>query len=362
MNPTLNARQKMMWSLFDFSEGRGLEIGPLHSAIVPRELAQVSYLDVFGRDKLVEHYAGPLVDVSLIPEIDYVLSDGDRVRSIPETIGEDRFDWVMASHVIEHVPDLVGWLQQIASIVSDGGKLVLAVPDRRYCFDHHRPATTIGQVLQAHDSGDTTPSVRAVYDSARSYAPASAAELWAGERPGYERREHPMSHALAQVEKARGGEYVDSHVWTFTPGSLVEQLVELRELGLSEWAIDVHRPTAPGQLEFHMVLRRLPRDREWTEDLLATEPHPLPDLPDWIADDRDLRVRLREQQEEIARLKSVLRRARSRKRRAQAAAEKARRREARAREQLQALRSSTRYRVGSVVAKPADLARRLRRG
>ena len=130
-----DSRRRTIWGLFDFSQGRGLEIGPLHSAIAERGRADVSYLDVFSRDELVETYRDdPLVDTGLIPEIDYCLSDGGRIRPLDEASAPGApFDWVMASHVVEHVPDLVTWLRQLAAVVCDDGALVLAVPDRRYC-------------------------------------------------------------------------------------------------------------------------------------------------------------------------------------------------------------------------------------
>ena len=143
----------------------------------------------------------------------------------------------MASHVIEHVPDLIGWLDQVAEVTADGGDLVLAVPDRRYCFDLHRPGTTLGQMLQANELGETVPSVRAVYDYKRGHASVQAPDIWNGKVAGYERRIYPLDVVREQVDRARSGEYIDSHVWLFTPGSFLEQIIELRTLGLSEWKV-----------------------------------------------------------------------------------------------------------------------------
>ena len=53
----LGRRQALMWEKYDFSRGRGLEIGPLHQTIAPREYADVRYLDVFDRDQLIANYA-----------------------------------------------------------------------------------------------------------------------------------------------------------------------------------------------------------------------------------------------------------------------------------------------------------------
>ncbi len=299
----LNRRQHRLWDLHDFSIGRGLEIGPLHNTSVRREHADVKYLDVFDRELLLKNYEGhPQVLPEKIPEIDFALFDGERVRSIPETIGDEpAFDWVMASHVLEHVPDIIGWLKQIAEVTVDGGRLVLVVPDRRYCFDVHRPGTTVGQMIQAHELGETVPSVRAVYDYKRGHAYTKAPDVWRGEPPGYETRVFPLETVLAEVEKARSGEYVDAHVWPLTPGALLEQLIELREIGLSEWMVQALTVTQRNENEFFMVLQRLPRGGTWPEELLAQEPKPEHAMPDWLVEWVELRAKKTELQDRLKR-------------------------------------------------------------
>jgi SAM-dependent methyltransferase len=349
----LDPRQRLLWRLHDFGTGRGLEIGPLHHAIVPREAADVSYVDVFDRDGLIASYDGdPAVDAERIPAIDFPLFDGERVRSLPESVGEARFDWVMASHVVEHVPDLIGWLDQVAAVTVDGGALVLAVPDRRYCFDLHRPGTTTGQLLEAHEHGDTVPSIRAVYDYKRGHAHVRATDAWEGSLPGYENRVYGLEQVLADVDRARKGEYVDSHVWTFTPGSFAEQIAEIRDLGQCSWAIEQLLPTRRNTLEFYVVLRRLPRDGVWPEELFAGEPAPSA-MPDWVVEDHQLR-------EGLALGRAAARRRRQRIGRLQERLAEVRADNARLEQRITEIEGSRRWRAGGLALAPARLLRRLR--
>lgn len=349
----LDTRQQRLWGFHDFSGGRGLEIGPLHHAIVERRHADVRYVDVFDRDGLLRVYDGdPGVDPTLIPETDYPLHDGERVRTIPETVGDERFDWVMASHVVEHVPDLIGWLKQIAEVVNDGGALVLAVPDRRYCFDLHRPGTSVGQLLQAHELGETVPSIRAVYDYRRGHASVQAPSLWRGDIPGYERRIYDLDQVVEWVDQARKGDYVDAHVWTFTPGTFVEQLIELRALGLSEWVIDRFEPTRRNELEFYAVLRRLPRDGVWPEALFANEPA-AGNMPDWVAEIVESHRALEIKTAEVARLHAVIEDERAKKRALRERLSKARNRAERAEQRVASLETSWRWRIGGWFTRPA---------
>ena len=61
------------------------------------------------------------------------------------------------------------------------------------------------------------------------------------------------------AERARSGEYVDCHVWLFTPDTFLAQLRDLRRMGLSSWYVEQQRATLRDDLEFLVRLRRIPR-------------------------------------------------------------------------------------------------------
>jgi hypothetical protein len=342
-------RHSLMWRMHDFSQGRGLEIGPLHNATVPRDMGDVRYVDVLSREGLVKHYADDdRVQTERIPEIDFVLSTDDGFLSLKEAAAPGApYDWVTASHVIEHTPDVIGWLAEIGELVVDGGKLVLAVPDRRYCFDVHRPQTTVGQMLQAHLQPDLVPSVRAVYDYFRAFARVPPGQIWDGRPPSYEGRRYDLDEVMDAVGRAKAGEYVDSHVWTFTPDTFIQQLVELRDLGLSPWAIERLRPTRRGKLEFFVVLTRLPRDGRGAEEILAAERRPRAPMPDWLSHRVRLGHRVERQQEKLTKLRAGL--------------ESRDRELGRLKDELAAIHDSWRWRAGGVVTRPAGAVRRLLR-
>jgi hypothetical protein len=247
----------------DLGRGTGLEIGPLDSPIALRSACDVRYVDVVDTAGLRDKYRDdPNVVTEEIVEVDYALQAPDgTIRSLAEVVREDApFEWAVASHVIEHVPDLIGWLGEIAEVVADGGHLVLMVPDRRFSFDARRPQTTVGQILQAHSMADTVPSERAVFDHFRSYVDVPTPDLWAGASG----EAYPLVFTLEHAEEMRrlavgDGQYVDSHVWMFTPSVFVEQIVELGSLGLCDFVVDQIVPTRFNEVEFYASLERLPR-------------------------------------------------------------------------------------------------------
>jgi hypothetical protein len=398
----LEIRRRRLAELFDLTQGRGLEIGPLASPIATREVADVRYVDVMSRAALVAHYGpDPNVDCDAIPELDYWLQlDDGSFQSLAEAVAAGApFDWALASHVVEHVPDLIGWLAQLAEILVDGGTVVLFVPDRRFCFDARRTASTVGQILQAHDDGDLTPSVRAVFDHFRAAVHVEAARAWLGEIPGRDQRIHTFTQVVENVDRARRGQYVDSHVWTFTPGEFVELLDDLGRLGVLDFAVRDVVPTVRNELEFTILLTRIARGtradvaaqqrEEGTrraEAAIATGALPDPyevlhaqhaqharavdELAQALRDSERARA-------EIARLTRQVRRVRRRRDELRAQRDEARETARRARRRLRAVRrqrdrvrarltaitGSVRWRVGGALTRPAARVRRaLRRG
>lgn len=316
-------RRRRFAGLHDFSAGRGLEVGPLDAPLTDPQVHDVRYVDVYDAAGLRAYYADdPNVVLELVPEIDFALIQGETTRSLAEATRPGApYDWVVASHVVEHVPDLIGWLRQIAEVTADGGALVLAVPDRRYTFDRLRPPTTTGEALAAYEAGLTRPDVRAVYDFFATAVVADTGALRAGERPPGEGstmyRREDVDAALARV---RAGEYVDCHVWTFTPQAFLSQIRELRGLDLCEWYVE-QLVEPPDDLEFHAVLRRIPRS---ASDSTASfdEPPLSSDLPDWLFDEWTAFDRASRLEGELGRLEEKVRVLRRRNRRLRARIER----------------------------------------
>ena len=258
------ARRARILGDADLRQGRCLEIGPLANPVVSAEAADVRYVDVVDRTGLVAHYEGnPAVDPDAIPEQHFWLTRPDgTVSTLAEAVAADApYQHVVASHVIEHVPDMVGWLRDVAQVLTWDGALLLAVPDRRYCFDVHRTPATVGQVVQAHLDGDRTPSVRAVLDHFMRAVDYSAEQAWAGEQPPTQ-GSHPIDDVRRHVARQQAGDYVDCHVWPLTPQVFAGLLDDLLALGQVDFAVERITATRVGDQEFYATLRRLDRRRD----------------------------------------------------------------------------------------------------
>jgi 2-polyprenyl-3-methyl-5-hydroxy-6-metoxy-1,4-benzoquinol methylase len=116
----LTRNQKLLYYI-DPTHQMGVEIGPLVNPIVTRQMGPIRYIDHATTEVLRLKYADdPSIDVNKIVDVDYVWGD----KSLEAlTHAEAPFDYLIASHVIEHVPDLVGWLSEIRTILKPGGIL-----------------------------------------------------------------------------------------------------------------------------------------------------------------------------------------------------------------------------------------------
>jgi O-antigen biosynthesis protein len=236
---------------------RIIEIGPSYNPIAPKSAGwNTRTLDHTTQASLVEKYRGhPGVDVDRIEEVDFVWTSGAMLEAVPSDL-HGTFDAFIASHVIEHTTDFVGFLDAAATLLTPTGIVILAVPDKRYCFDYFRPLTTTGDVLEAHAARRSRHSRRAIFNhtayvvknggnGAWGQAPMQAIEFF-----------HSIDQAgsvLSTVGEDASSPYVDTHAWQFTPASFELLLLELARLGETDWFVE--RITPAKGCEFYAWLR-----------------------------------------------------------------------------------------------------------
>ena len=211
-------RTALLRGLIDTS-GLGLEIGPSYNPLVPKAAGfRVETVDYTDQAGLRAKYAGnPHVDPGLIEPVDHVL---DGSRTLAEAVATPgRYDYIVASHVIEHVPDLLGFVQSCEWLLRPGGVVLLAVPDKRHCFDVLQPLSTTGDVLQAHLERRTRPTPGAVFDDRAYNAVRAGAIGWDTAAAGPLTFFADLHDAKAGFEAAQQPGYIDVHVWRFVPSS-----------------------------------------------------------------------------------------------------------------------------------------------
>lgn len=249
----MNKRRQIILSKLDLS-GVGLEIGASHNPLAPKkEGFNVEIIDHLDRAGLREKYANDAsVCLENIEEVDYVWKG----ETYAELTGKQEFyDWIIASHVIEHVPDLVSFLRSCAEVLKPGGILTLAVPDLRYCFDQLRPPSGLAKVLDSFHNKNTKPSPGDVMESYLNSSKKSGKITWSSKTKGQDMLVNSQIAAQDVYRKSLlNADYSDVHTWCFTPNSFRLIMHDLALLGLVPFQeVDFDKTRS---FEFYVALQK----------------------------------------------------------------------------------------------------------
>jgi hypothetical protein len=135
-----------------------------------------------------------------------------------------------------------------------GGRYVLTVPDKRYCFDHFKSESNFADIVDADLSKVTKHTMRTLLQRELFRTHNHAHLHWDG-NPG------EAQLTLAKIRDAKAAfeaskdEYQDAHAWYFTPTSFQKIIRTSHELGLQPFQVEALYPTTRNMFEFYVVLR-----------------------------------------------------------------------------------------------------------
>jgi hypothetical protein len=249
---------------------KGLEIGPLANPIVARSDGDVVYVDQADTLSLRRTYAdNETIDASRIVEVDAVWGQ----RTLAECLAGRTVDYAMASHVAEHVPDLVTWLAEVRSVLGPGGQLRLAL----------RQETRLTDLVTAWILRARRPQVRDVLDF-RMYTASGVdggSVYAAGADVSHVTPDHSFLVAVQSAQAARDQpeRYFDVHCLVAHAGSFAGLMAQLAERDLLQMACARMIDTAPPLFEFYAFMTpcddRAAVLRSWREAQAACH-DPLP--------------------------------------------------------------------------------------
>lgn len=128
-----------------YLRGSGIEIGAFASPTFIPNGANVRYLDRVAKEywrDIPEYKDEPIVNVDII-------SDAKTLNGI----GEQSQDFIIAFHVLEHVPETLRTLEAWLNAIRPGGHLLLAVPDKRFTRDASRMITPMEHFVRDYVEG-----------------------------------------------------------------------------------------------------------------------------------------------------------------------------------------------------------------
>jgi hypothetical protein len=239
-------------------EGSGLELGPHVAPMFRRsEGVDVRYLESRSGEELRALMREQGRDPAIVEDIDYILERG---TPLAVQVQGRRFDWVTSSHVVEHIPDFLGHLVEVAEVLTDDGVYGLIVPDRNYCFDCLKAPTLLGQVVEAHLTATRPGAVAHMINEWRYGARPRGVNVggWTADEAAA-----PLVHKVpdwkrhvARVMRTEGAEVETwfGHQWFFDPCNFGEILCDLIDLGAVPFELCALMPTY--NMDFIAILQR----------------------------------------------------------------------------------------------------------
>ena len=254
-----NQRRETLNKIIAGKDLVGLEIGALDRPLVVRDElpagSEILYADHLTTEELkIKYGLDSTVAIDALVDVDLVSPTGD-FRS---ALGGREVDYIVASHVVEHIPNPIKWFQMLFEIIKPGGFVFLVVPDKRFTFDYLRPVTSFGEILNSFFAGKNKPSVANVFDHHSSAVLIDGSKVWAGilgvgDLLPLSSHEDAFKYAREVNEQ---GTYHDVHVSIFTPASFFSILERLISTELFMPEITKFIDTKVNDIEFFVCMKK----------------------------------------------------------------------------------------------------------
>jgi hypothetical protein len=231
-------------------QARGLEFGAAHNPTPLSEGHLVEYVDYCAQpDGAGEDWV----------VIDHVWDGAGKPGA---TFGPGQsYQFAIARHVAQYVPNLLGWFRGIFDLLEVGGVLNLSLPDHRFTFDCARRPSSIAEAVEALALDFARPSARQLFD--HTYGARSI-------EPGRRWREDVSPASIPRLsgdialnfaydqcrDVLQSGRYVPCHCWVFSPLSFLSLMEEATRLALFPYVFNEFFITEPDGFEFFVSLRR----------------------------------------------------------------------------------------------------------
>lgn len=243
--------------LIDQNSGLLLEIGPMDKPILDHKRTNGRSLDHSTKDQLIDNCRNEeSVDTEKIVDIDYVWNGESYSDLIPE-----RFNSVISSHNVEHVPDLIHYFNNISGVLIENGLVFLFIPDKRYCFDHFLTETNLLEVIYAHQEKFIRPPMHSILEHEHYITHNDPVRHWKGDNgvidPDILAHYYNTGYnQLLQRLTAYKNTYFDVHVWKFTPFNFRDICNYLYRNRIIDLEIVRLYPTVRNQPEFFCIMKK----------------------------------------------------------------------------------------------------------
>ena len=237
-------------------EKRGIEIAPYFNPIVDHTRNNVLYVDCIDNDEIQRKAAdNPGAEGRVIPRVDAVWKPG---RPLAKCIGREPLSYAIASHVLEHVPNPLGWIQEIIECLEPGGILAILLPNRERTMDFYRRPTTFADVMGWSIEKSSRPTPTQVMDFlSQSFEDDGTQNFMAMPPFSAAKRHYTDTDAIGFAEfVAKKDHYLDVHCSVWTPNSFIDVFSRIINAGKLHVELDGPYFPSDSPIEFVTYLHK----------------------------------------------------------------------------------------------------------
>ena len=150
--------------------GSGIEVGPGHHPyplVIPG--TKVRYLDRWNPAEHEELF--PDLSRAEFPRPDIIVNFDDDLLT---ALSDQSQDFVICSHVLEHLANPLAFLSEIYRVLVPGGVILILLPDRHRTFDRLRAPTPLAHIVADYEAQTSTVDELHVKDFLLKTSPESA--------------------------------------------------------------------------------------------------------------------------------------------------------------------------------------------
>lgn len=234
--------------------GTILEVGPFYRPLFQKNETNVYYADIKSTEEVLKRY-DYLSDEILekVVPIDYVIKD-----SYENTFKDEdmEFDYVVLSHVLEHIPNPIEFLLDVSTILSEKGKICLLLPNKEFTFDSYRENSSFADLYDVYIHGPEKNIPRIFLDNRLGVVSENNSIKYWNEtvddfpQPNIEQVLKEYRNFINDFEN----QTFDGHHWVFTDESflkIMENMLKLNLLPLKPYSF---YPTAINSNTFGIIL------------------------------------------------------------------------------------------------------------
>lgn len=229
---------------------RILEIGPLINPLVEKK-DNVYYADIKDTESIKLRYKDySNVDIDKVVSVDFVIAD-----SYEESLKNvEKFDYVVNCHVLEHIPNPIHFFNDISKCLCEEGKLIMMVPDKRYCFDHYRENSSFSLMYAVYKNyiDNKVQVIDSVYNG--TYF-TKASIYWDIELSNEYKKADYFDVNLNAIDGKFANSF-DGHFWTFTDVSFLKIILDITRSKLFPFEILQFQPSLINTNEFGVILKK----------------------------------------------------------------------------------------------------------